>query len=253
MPLFMVTLACIGGGWPDETRFLPAADESAALEPGCGEVRGLRAGQWARVAAAPVVMIRESRRKRGERGPAGWCEIGVRSWDGRDVAAISHPMAGADWFVHPYQPHGPGPVRHMPRERYTSRSAALARCEELATAGHPSAPEPETAVMWRRWRTGDREAIAVFPYRSEGPGRVLSYERVGQHGAASWPGILARTVPAGWADSDVAELVRELSRIGYRLKPVRRANASRVAAARAEADRASPPARGLGWPIAVSD
>lgn len=83
--------------------------------------------------------------------------------------------------------------------------------------------KPITLVVFRRWKdTGD--IIALFP---ELPSDIYgffcdSYEHVGQHGGADYYGVIQATKPA--SNKDAKELARELTRIGYRLKPIRRAS-----------------------------
>jgi hypothetical protein len=45
---------------------------------------------------------------------------------------------------------------------------------------------------------------------------------VGQHGAADYHGVIQHTIPA--RRPEYAVLARELRRIGYRLKPIKRAS-----------------------------
>jgi hypothetical protein len=77
-------------------------------------------------------------------------------------------------------------------------------------------------VVFRQWRdTGD--VIALFP---ELPADIFgtfcdAYETVGQHGGADYFGVIQRTTPCSSEDS--ADLAAELRRIGYRLRPIRRA------------------------------
>jgi hypothetical protein len=49
-----------------------------------------------------------------------------------------------------------------------------------------------------------------------------SYMHVGQHGGADYHGVVQYTAPASRTES--ASLARELRRIGYRLKQMRRAS-----------------------------
>lgn len=93
-----------------------------------------------------------------------------------------------------------------------------------------------TLVIFRRWRnTGD--IIALFPeLPSDLEGRFCdAYEHVGQHGGADYYGVVQATRPV--TDEDANDLIAELTRIGYRLKPIKRASQrihkSRRAAARA--------------------
>lgn len=96
--------------------------------------------------------------------------------------------------------------------------------------------EPETLVILRHWRdTGD--IIALFPeLPSDRQGYFCdAYEHVGQHGGADFHGVIQATKPV--ADVDAKDLIEELTRIGYKLKPIKRASRrvheSRRAAARA--------------------
>lgn len=99
-------------------------------------------------------------------------------------------------------------------------------------------------VVFRRWRGGGG-VIALFP---ELPANIHgiycdSYEHVGQHGGADYPGVVRQTAPASPEES--AALAAELTRIGYRLVPVRRASPRLHERRRDKARRyrtASPPA-----------
>jgi hypothetical protein len=78
-------------------------------------------------------------------------------------------------------------------------------------------------VVFRRWRDGGG-VIALFP---ELPADIHgiycdSYMHVGQHGGADYHGVVQQTDPATPEESDA--LAAELTRIGYRLAPVRRAS-----------------------------
>jgi hypothetical protein len=78
-------------------------------------------------------------------------------------------------------------------------------------------------VVCRRWKdSGD--VIALFP---EIPADIHgwfcdSFMHVGQHGGADYHGVIGQTVPA--TPSECADLSVELRRIGYRLKPLKRAS-----------------------------
>ena len=77
----------------------------------------------------------------------------------------------------------------------------------------------KTKVIFRKFHTG--EVVALFP---ELPGTndvatCLSYVHVGQHGATSVY-LTRHTALATKAES--AELARELRRIGYKLREVKR-------------------------------
>ena len=77
-----------------------------------------------------------------------------------------------------------------------------------------------TPVVFRVWpKSEGREVIALFPTQQENGGLIGSYEHMGQHGAAS-SGIVYRTRLAK-AD-EYASLKRELEKIGYVLRVMRR-------------------------------
>ena len=96
--------------------------------------------------------------------------------------------------------------------------------------------EQETLVMFRRWRdTGD--IIALFPeLPADTEGRFCdAYEHVGQHGGADYHGVVQATRAV--SVDEAGDLIEELTRIGYTLKPIQRTSQrvheSRRAAARA--------------------
>lgn len=77
-----------------------------------------------------------------------------------------------------------------------------------------------TKVIFRKWSNGD--VIALFPEipATDTPHHCMSYEHVGQHGAAS-PAIVLDTVPA--KPAEYQQLLFELRRVGYKtLKIVKR-------------------------------
>lgn len=76
-----------------------------------------------------------------------------------------------------------------------------------------------TKVIFRKWRNGD--IIALFPELDAGNLLCESFERVGQHGAADYTGVVALTDPATAAE--YAALHRELTGRGYELKVRQRA------------------------------
>lgn len=78
-------------------------------------------------------------------------------------------------------------------------------------------------VVFRKWRDGG-DIIALFP---EIPATIhgeycQSYGHVGQHAAADYHAVIEHTRPA--APQEYAVLADELTRIGYLLKPQRRAS-----------------------------
>ena len=83
--------------------------------------------------------------------------------------------------------------------------------------------DQETLVIFRRWRdTGG--IIAIFPeLPSDYEGRFCdAYEHVGQHGGADYHGVLLATRPV--SVNEARDLIAELTRIGYRLKQIKRAS-----------------------------
>jgi len=78
-------------------------------------------------------------------------------------------------------------------------------------------------VVFRKWKDGFG-VIALFP---EIPTDLYghycqAYETVGQHGGADYHGVIMNTRPAKSEEStDIAE---ELTRIGYQLRPIKRAS-----------------------------
>jgi hypothetical protein len=82
---------------------------------------------------------------------------------------------------------------------------------------------PITLVVFRRWKENG-DIIALFP---ELPSDIYgffcdSYEHVGQHGGADYYGVIQATKPV--RNKAAKELAKELTRIGYRLKPIKRAS-----------------------------
>jgi len=77
-------------------------------------------------------------------------------------------------------------------------------------------------VIFRRWRDNG-DVIALFPeIPTDYEGHYCqSYEHVGQHGGADFYGVVRATLPV--PPEEYARLARELTLIGYRLRPMRRA------------------------------
>ena len=85
----------------------------------------------------------------------------------------------------------------------------------------------KTKVIFRKWRNDPYTVIALFP---EIPGTndchtCLSYEHIGQHGAASVD-LTPYTELA--KPDDYAELKRELESIGYNLQVIKKTNYQRA-------------------------
>jgi hypothetical protein len=78
-------------------------------------------------------------------------------------------------------------------------------------------------AVFRRWRDNG-DIIALFP---EIPSDINgwycdAYEHCGQHGGADFHGVVQATKPVSLKEA--ADLIQELERIGYRLKPIKRAS-----------------------------
>lgn len=80
-----------------------------------------------------------------------------------------------------------------------------------------------TLVVFRRWRDNG-DIIALFPeLPADYQGRYCdAYEHVGQHGGADYQGVMQATRPVSLEDA--ADLILELERIGYVLRPITRAS-----------------------------
>jgi hypothetical protein len=78
-------------------------------------------------------------------------------------------------------------------------------------------------VVFRRWRDCG-SIIALFPaLPADLYGEYCdAYEHVGQHGGADYFGVIQQTTPCSSEQS--ADLATELRRIGYVLRPRRRAS-----------------------------
>jgi hypothetical protein len=78
-------------------------------------------------------------------------------------------------------------------------------------------------VVFRKWKDNG-DVIALFPdLPSDLSGKCCSsYEHIGQHSGADFHAVIRQTRPCPVEDS--ADLVTELERIGYRLRPIKRAS-----------------------------
>lgn len=74
-------------------------------------------------------------------------------------------------------------------------------------------------VIFRKWRGYPHTVIALFP-GDVFQGFVQSYEHIGQHGRADYGLVIRQTRPA--SPEDYADLAKELTEIGYDLRPMRR-------------------------------
>ena len=78
--------------------------------------------------------------------------------------------------------------------------------------------EGPVIVVFRRWRSADREGgsvFALFPTLRWNAGHITCYERVGQHGAADYHSCIRNSIPA--QPEEYQSLQRELESIGYKL------------------------------------
>ncbi len=78
-------------------------------------------------------------------------------------------------------------------------------------------------VVFRKWRDGFG-VIALFPEVPADIGGVFceSYETIGQHGGADYLGVIQATLPVG--RNEYADLAEELRKLGYNLRPMKRAS-----------------------------
>lgn len=83
----------------------------------------------------------------------------------------------------------------------------------------------KTVVVFRKWRNGN--VLALFPYElCDSVGKqCMSYEHVGQHGAADYSHCIDSTVPA--LPSQYQALYKELESIGYDLEVKQKVRYSR--------------------------
>ena len=81
-----------------------------------------------------------------------------------------------------------------------------------------------TPVVLRVWRTDPADVFALFPAipASASGYECQSYQHRGQHGAADYDLCIRKSRPA--RAQEAADLLRELRRIGYRPKMIRRAS-----------------------------
>ena len=79
----------------------------------------------------------------------------------------------------------------------------------------------KTNVIFRKFKKGG-DILALFPDIHEGPGRVLSYQHIGQHGDADYGYCLSITTPT--TPDEYITLLKELEQIGYNLEIRNRRN-----------------------------
>jgi len=142
---------------------------------------------------------------------------------------LGHSNVAADWEER---------VRKMPSRmgKEAINYVLLSACREvdklklppgeMTVSGGKRPPKHETEpivpVIFRKWKQSPHTVIALFPTEpaTRRRGEVLSYEHIGQHGAADYSGVISLTKPA--KPSEYRALKKELEGIGYRLKVVQR-------------------------------
>lgn len=73
----------------------------------------------------------------------------------------------------------------------------------------------KTIVVFRKFKDGG-DILALFPAEvADSRGNCMSYQHVGQHGAADYTHCISASVPASPVEH--RELRQELENIGYRL------------------------------------
>jgi len=89
----------------------------------------------------------------------------------------------------------------------------------LSESYHTTTPQDtqETPVVFR---VMEGEVIALFPAQHEPGGMVGSYMRVGQHGPASYEGVVENSRPA--SEYEYQDLHDELEGLGYKLRVLRK-------------------------------
>lgn len=83
----------------------------------------------------------------------------------------------------------------------------------------------KTVVIFRKFKNGKKEIIALFPYEIYKSGITndcLSYMHIGQHSDASYSQCMKITVPA--KKEEYQSLFQELESIGYDLEIKQRRN-----------------------------
>ncbi len=100
-----------------------------------------------------------------------------------------------------------------------------------------------TKVIFRVWNTKPYDVIALFPElpADEYGYNCVSYEHVGQHGAAGYEHVIAHSrPPRTWGDMElVADISRELEGLGYNLEVMTRCTPAMRKERRRNADKRS--------------
>ena len=73
----------------------------------------------------------------------------------------------------------------------------------------------KTIVIFRKWKGKDGDVIALFPdVKADFEGNIMSYEHIGQHGAADYNHVVSKTRLA--TKKEFRPLLKELDDIGYK-------------------------------------
>jgi hypothetical protein len=92
--------------------------------------------------------------------------------------------------------------------------------ETNPTANNEVADTETTVVIFRKFKEGG-DVIALFPNEVADPkNNCLSYQHVGQHGAADYAHVMKATVAT--TEEEQTPLLNELSGLGYTLKVMKR-------------------------------
>lgn len=131
------------------------------------------------------------------------------------VAAAKHGDISPDQAEKMLQNYGRD-VRRVLRTPHGARAVRGVRKNPSERDAH------KTRVIFRVFKRGG-DVIALFPDLEEtGPGNVMSYQHIGQHGGAHLAGVMRSTRAA--TREEYAPLHRELESIGYNLQVVKRAS-----------------------------
>lgn len=102
-------------------------------------------------------------------------------------------------------------------EKFIEKAKKLAKektLPELYTMLGKEVEKHKTKVVFRKYQGGD--IVALFPDEKwDTIGNIMSYEHIGQHGAAAYNWVIKITAPA--KPKEYAPLKRELESIGYNL------------------------------------
>jgi hypothetical protein len=80
--------------------------------------------------------------------------------------------------------------------------------------------EYDIPVIFRRWKCNPHTVVALFPEIAAGDGLCLSFEHIGQHGAADYSHVIRHTQPV--TPEKYADLKTELEQRGYATLVIRK-------------------------------